>query len=93
VIALPPLLAGAVNVTVALAFPAVAVPMVGGPGTVAATLGVTLFDAADAALLPITLTALTVNVYAVPFVRPVTLIDVHGAVQVPVFAPTTDVAR
>ena len=34
VIGLPPLEVGAVQVTVALAFPAVAVPMVGGPGAV-----------------------------------------------------------
>ncbi len=33
VMALPPLEAGAVQVTVALALPAVAVPMVGAPGT------------------------------------------------------------
>jgi hypothetical protein len=86
------LLAGAVKVTVALALPAVAVPMVGAPGTVAAAAGVTLFDAAEAALLPLAFVALTVNVYAVPLVSPVTLIAVHGAVHVPVFAPTTEVA-
>lgn len=34
----PPLLAGAVNVTDACALPAVAVPMVGAPGTTALTL-------------------------------------------------------
>ena len=50
---------GAVKVTVACAFPPVAVPMVGAPGTVA---GVTLFDAAEAALVPFALVALTVNV-------------------------------
>jgi hypothetical protein len=37
VIAEPPLLAGAVNVTVACPFPAVAVPIVGAPGTVEVT--------------------------------------------------------
>ena len=78
--------------TIALALPAVAVPIVGAPGTVAATFGVTLFDAAEVAPAPIAFVALTVNVYAVPLVRPVTLIDVHGAVQVPVLPPTTEVA-
>ena len=42
----PPLLAGGVKLTVALALPALAVPIAGAPGTVA---GVTLLDAADAA--------------------------------------------
>jgi hypothetical protein len=65
--ALPPL-PGAVKATVACALPGVAVTAVGAPGTVA---GVTLFDAADGALEPAALVATTVNVYAVPFVRPV----------------------
>ena len=47
--ALPPSLAGALKVTVAWASPAVAVPIVGAPGTV---FGVTLFDAADGKLSP-----------------------------------------
>ena len=65
----PPVLPDAVKVTVACALPAVAVPIVGAVGTVA---GVTLFDAADGALLPIALVAMTVNVYAVPLARLVT---------------------
>jgi hypothetical protein len=36
--------------------------------------GVTEFDAADAALTPSALAAVTVQLYAVPFVRPVTVI-------------------
>jgi hypothetical protein len=68
VIALPPLLADAVNVTVAEAFPAVATAFVGESGSVA---GVTLFDAAEAALDPSAFVATTVNVYAVPLVSPV----------------------
>ena len=56
---LPPVLPGAVKVTVACALPAVAVPIVGAVGTVA---GVTLFDAADGALEPMALLAFTVNV-------------------------------
>jgi hypothetical protein len=55
----PPLEAGAVKVTVAWVLPPVAVPMVGAPGTVA---GVTLFEAAEAALVPTALVAFTVKV-------------------------------
>jgi hypothetical protein len=59
VIALPPLLAGAVQLRVACALPAVAVTPVGAPGTVA---GVTLFDGADAGLVPMAFVAVTVKV-------------------------------
>jgi hypothetical protein len=41
---------------------------------VAGTLGVTEFDTADGALIPAALVAVTVQVYEVPFVRPVTVI-------------------
>ncbi len=58
-IALPPLLAGAVNVTEASPLPRVAVPIVGAPGTVA---GMKLFDAADGVLVPTALAAVTVQV-------------------------------
>ena len=75
--------------TVALAFPAVAVPMVGAPGAAA---GVTLFDATEEALAPLALVALMTNAYAVPLVRPVTVIDVQGAEQVPVLLPNAEVA-
>ena len=60
VIALPPLLPGAVKLTLAVVAPGVAVPMVGAPGIVAA--GVTLLDAAEAVLVPAALVALTVKV-------------------------------
>jgi hypothetical protein len=73
VIALPPLLSGAVKVTLACVLPGKAAALVGAPGTVA---GVTLFDASDGALEPTALVATTVNVYAVPFTRPVTTCDV-----------------
>jgi hypothetical protein len=59
VIALPPLLTGAVKVTLACALPPVAVTAVGAPGTVA---GVTLFDGADAGPEPAVFVATTVNV-------------------------------
>ena len=80
------MLAGALNVTVALALPAVALPIVGAPGTIA---GVTLFDAADAEPVPMPFVAVTLNVYAVPFVSPLTVI---GLVEpVPVRPPGLEV--
>jgi hypothetical protein len=89
VTAAPPSLAGAVKLTVACALPGDAMPIVGAPGTVA---GVTPFDAADAGPVPIAFVAVTVNVYVVPFARPVTSMDVQGAVHVPVIVPGEDVA-
>jgi len=59
VIAEPPSLAGAVNVTVARVFPAVAVPIVGAPGTVE---GVTGFEAELAGPVPLAFVAVTVKV-------------------------------
>jgi hypothetical protein len=58
-VALPPLLAGAVKLTAACALPGVAATPVGAPGTVA---GVTADDAALVAPVPTALVALTVNV-------------------------------
>lgn len=65
------MLPGAVKLIVACVLLAVAVTEVGAPGTVA---GVTEFDAVDETLVPTAFVAVTVNVYAVPFVRPVTVI-------------------
>jgi hypothetical protein len=79
-IARPPL-AGAVQETVAEAFPAFAVTPVGESGTVA---GVTAVDADDAVLVPAAFVALTRNVYAVPLVNPVTASVVAGGVPVTV---------
>ena len=84
---LPPFEAGAVKLTVAWAFPPVAVPMVGAPGTVA---GITAFEAADAAPVPTELVAVTVKVYDVPLVRPVTVSGL--ALPVAVFPPGFEVA-
>jgi hypothetical protein len=53
--------------------PAVAVTPVGAPGVV---LGVTEDDAVEDDEFPIELVATTVNVYAVPFVRPVKVQEV-----------------
>lgn len=89
VIAAPPSEAGAANVTEACALPPVAVPMTGAPGIVA---GVTVFEEAEGAPGPLVFTALTVNEYAVPLARPVTGIEVHGAVQLPLKLPGEDVA-
>jgi hypothetical protein len=65
------LLPGAVKLTDALALPAVAPPIVGAPGTLT---GVTLLDADDAAPVPTPLVAVTVKLYAVPLVSPLTRI-------------------
>ena len=66
------MLAGAVQDTAADALPAVAVTAVGAFGTGVA-LGVTAAEGADAAEVPAGLVAVTVNVYAVPLVNPVTV--------------------
>jgi hypothetical protein len=66
----PPLLEGATHETRAWVLPAVAVTAVGAPGTVN---GVTAALADDAREVPATLVAVTVNVYAVPLTRPVTV--------------------
>src|SRR5260370_42027373 len=67
--AAPPLEAGAVQLTVAWALPAVVVTFVGAPGVVA---GVTAFEAADGWPVPAALVAGTVKVEPVPLVRPIT---------------------
>jgi hypothetical protein len=78
----PPLLAGAVNVTVAEPDAVLdAETDVGAPGTVA---GTTLDDALDADEVNKPLFAVTANVYAVPFVNPGTTHDVAGALTVQV---------
>ena len=59
VIGEPPFEAGGVKVTVACALPAVAMPIVGGPGTAA---GVTLFEGPEAGPVPNAFVAVTVKV-------------------------------
>ena len=66
----PPLLTGAVHDTVAEPFEPTADTPVGGPATIGA--GVTGAEAAELTLLPALFWAVTVNVYPVPFDRPVT---------------------
>ena len=81
----PPLDAGAAQETTdwPLAFEVAATP-VGAPG---GPDGVTAFDGADAGPVPDPLVALTVNVYAVPIVRPVA---VHGDPTQAILAPPGD---
>ena len=67
---LPPVLAGGVKAMLAAVLAGVAAPMVGAAGTVN---GVTL-AAVDAALAPMPLLAVTVQLYVVPLVSPVTMI-------------------
>jgi hypothetical protein len=87
VIALPPSDAGAVNATVAVVGPvAVAVPIVGAPGTEATN--TELLAALDGPVPP-GVEAATVNEYVVPLVRPLTVI---GEAPVPVTPPGLDVA-
>jgi hypothetical protein len=75
----PPSEPGAVKATVAVVDPvAVAVPIVGAPGTVR---GVTAAETVEVVPVPTALAALTRNVYDVPFVKPVTV--VAAVVEVP----------
>ncbi len=69
--ALPPLYPGGLKDTVACAFPATALGLVGELGTLKV---VTAADADEATELPAALVALTVKVYSVPLPNPVTTI-------------------
>jgi hypothetical protein len=71
VIGEPPFDIGAVNEMVAWPLPATADTPVGAFGAVA---GVTRLLVIDAVLVPSAFVAVTVNAYAVPLVRPVTVI-------------------
>ena len=73
----------------ALPLPAVALPMVGAPGSPD---GVMLFEAFDAAPSPAAFVALTVNVTAAPLTSPFTVTVLQGALQVPVMLPGVDEA-
>jgi hypothetical protein len=86
VIVEPPLL-GALNEIVAVPFPLVAVTFVGVPG---GPEGTTELLVPDDVLVPTAFVAVTVNVYVVPFVRPVTVIvdDPPVAVMPPTFEVT-----
>ena len=73
------------------------VPSVCAPGfanvIVWLALGVTAFDAADAGPAPAALVAVTLKVYAVPLVKPLTVIaHAAGPLQVPAMPPGDEVA-
>jgi hypothetical protein len=68
-----------VKATVACPLPAVAEVIAGAPGTVR---GVTALEGADAGPVPALFDAVTVNVYAVPFDRPLTTIGLDGPLAV-----------
>ena len=74
----PPSLAGAVHDSAADAFPGTAVTPVGAPGTAA---GVTAALGDEGGEVPAALVAVTVNVYAVPLTRPVTVAVVAPVVE------------
>jgi hypothetical protein len=80
------LLTGVVKLTVALVFPAVAVPMAGAPGTVA---GMTLLETADAIPVPTLLVAVTAKVYGVPLLSPLMTIGLPA--PPPIKLPGLDV--
>jgi hypothetical protein len=73
VIGLPPSEDGADHDNATWPLPGVPDTPVGAVGTVAGAEGVTADEAADCTLVPTELIAATVNVYAVPFVSPVTV--------------------
>jgi hypothetical protein len=70
VMGLPPMLVGAVHVTMAEATPGIATTFVGESGTAA---GTTALLGADMAPVPTALCARTVNVYDVPLASPLTV--------------------
>jgi len=79
VIAEPPFTAGADHETLALPLPVAAATFVGASGTVT---GVTELLAVEAELVPTAFDAVTMNVYAVPFVSPVIVIGDEPPVAV-----------
>jgi len=84
VISEPPLDDGALQVTTAWALPAVTETFVGAPGSAA---GVTALEVGDATLVRALLDAVTENVYAIPFVSPVTVAVSAPLAQVAVRPP------
>ena len=71
VIVRPPSFTGGVKVTTTSPFPLVAVPIIGASDTVT---GVIELLEAEAEPIPTAFVAVTVNVYATPFVKPVMVI-------------------
>jgi hypothetical protein len=81
------LFTGAVNVITAWPLPAITVPIIGASGTCA---GITELLVPEDALVPTLFVAVTVNVYAVPFVSPVIVIgdELPVAVNPPILDVT-----
>jgi hypothetical protein len=77
---LPPVDKGDAQLTIAEAVPAVAVTAVGAPG---GPIGVTLLEGADDSPVPDALVAVTVNVYDVPLLRPLTVQGDPGQGRLP----------
>jgi len=69
------LLPGAAKLIVACPSPGVPTTPVGAPGAVAPTMGVTTFEGADGGPVPTKFVAVTVNVYGVLMMSPVTAAD------------------
>jgi hypothetical protein len=86
---LPPLTTGTVKLTTACVLPLTPVTAVGAPGAV---IGITEEEALEALPVPALLVAVTVNVYAVPLVSPVTVMGEALPVAVTVEPPPTGVA-
>jgi hypothetical protein len=82
-------LAGAIQLTVAWRLPAVAVTPVGASG---GPVGVTILDAVEAGPVPNALVAVTVNVYEVPLVSPLTTALLAEPPAVPIIPPGEEVA-
>jgi hypothetical protein len=87
VIVEPPLLTGASKETVASPLPRTAETLVGAPGTVAGTIELLVPEGVP---VPTAFVAVTVNVYVVPFTRPVMIIGEEPpvAVKPPTFEVT-----
>jgi hypothetical protein len=83
-----PLSAPGVNATETEVLPRVALVIVGALGAAA---GTTLPDAAEGALVPIALVAVTVHVYVLPLVKLLTVIGDATPVLLPAVPPLLDV--
>ena len=87
----PPLVTGALHLSVAVVLPATTERSTAALGTLA---GVTGEEVAEGRLMPTALTAITLKTYAVPLVRPVATCDVRVdtvlSIRVQVVPPLID---
>ena len=84
----PPLYSGAAYVTDTWPLPLIADPIVGALATLIA--GTNGFDALDEVLVPMALVAVTVQVYVLPLVSPVTIIGLDTPLVTPVVPPSLE---